>query len=305
MPGIDIPLAGASANLAFNIDARPPAAPGESPAADVNRVDPDFFRTLGIRLRQGRYFEMSDSAQAPGVAILNEAAVRRYWPDQNPIGQTITLGGKRQIVGIVSDVQYAAWKTKPGPAIYLPYAQFGASRLYFIVRTAGDPAALTPALRSQIRELDPNLPLYDIRTMDEVVERSISQPRFEMLLLSLFAAIALALGAVGIYGVISHLVTQRTQEIGIRMALGAAQANVISLVIREGLTLAAVGIGVGVAGALALTRLMTGLLYGISATDGLTFAAVAAGVLAVALAACYVPARRASRVEPLMALRAQ
>ncbi|MGH9661386.1 MAG: FtsX-like permease family protein, partial [Bryobacteraceae bacterium] len=300
--GVTLPLSGVSGNLSFAIAGRPaPPDDGSSPAADINAVEPAFFSTLGIPLRAGRHFSSADTAAGPAVAIVSEATARRYFPGENPVGQRIQLFGTREIVGIASDAQYHDWKTDRPPMIYLPYdARFAPSRVTVVVGAERDAAAL---LRREVRALDPSLPLFNVRTMDEIVALSVARPRFEMTLLTAFAALALVLAAVGVYGVISHYVTQRTREIGVRMALGATRADIRRLVLRQGLGLAAGGIALGVAVSIPFTRLLGALLYQTAPADPLTYSTVALVLVAAALAAAYLPARRASIVDPIVALR--
>jgi putative ABC transport system permease protein len=276
------------------------------PEISVRRVTPSYFPTVGLRLARGRLLLESDHTFAAPVVLINEAASRRFFGDRDPRGSQINMwGAARTIVGVVDNEKFSGLTEEAPLAIYLPLAQApsanGAGAL--LLRTAGDPAALVPAARQAVREIDPALAVFGVETLEQTVSRSVSQQRFTMLLLGLFAASALVLAAVGVYGVLSYTVGRRTREIGIRMALGAREGRVLWLVVGQGLVLAWVGLALGLAGALALTRLLGSLLFGIEPTDPATFASVAALLLLFTLAASYVPARRAMRVAPATALR--
>jgi predicted permease len=305
-----LPLSGGqSVQGSFEIPGRPQDA--EEPDAGLRIVTSDYFRTLRIPLRQGRLFDSRDGAAAAGVAIINEAAARRYWPDRSPIGQSlrchISLVAQkelpRRIVGVVGDVRFDGLDRGSEPEIFLPHAQHPVTIMAVLLRSANDPNVLVPQARAAVRALDSNLPLSRPRTMEQVVSASVGQRRFSMLLLAAFAALALLLAAVGIHGVLACAVEQRTQEIGVRMALGAPPRELLLRIVGEGLGFAAVGAALGLAAAIALTRLLSSLLYGVSPTDPITLALVAAVVAAMALLASYLPARRAARVDPTVALR--
>ena len=278
------------------------------PEISVRRVTPGYFRTVGLPLVRGRLIRDSDATSAAPVLVINEAAARRFFPGADPLGAQIKFwGAARTVVGVVANERFHGLAEAPPPGIYLPLAQApsinGAGVL--LVRTAGDPIALAASVRSALRHLDPALAVFGLETLDETVSRSVSERRFTMLLLGLFAALALVLAAVGIHGVLSYGVARRTHEIGVRMALGAQPARVVQLVLREGMILAVAGLAIGLAGALALSRLLASLLFGVGPTDPPTFVAVSLLLLAVALAASYIPARRATKVDPVVALRAQ
>jgi predicted permease len=233
---------------------------------------------------------------------------RKYWPNDDPIGKRINTGNPqtspwRTIVGIVGDIKNQGLEAEPYPQMYAPYAQYPQRSLALVVRTASDPGSFIPAVREQVWEIDRDLPLYKIRNMGQILAASIARPRFNMLLIVIFAAVALVLASVGIYGVISYSVTQRTHEIGIRMALGAQRKDVLKLVVGQGLALTLAGVGIGLITSFALTRVMSSLLYGVSATDPITFAAISTLLTGVALLACFIPARRATKVDPMIALR--
>jgi putative ABC transport system permease protein len=284
----------------------------DSPSAGMRIVTPDYFRTMRIPLKGGRSFDVRDDEHAPEVVVVNEEAARRYWPGVNPIGQQLHLGvrlaearsGMKTIVGVVGDVKGRSLDVPAAPEIYLPYAQHPVDSLTVVVRTAGDPMALVPTARADLAALDRDLPLAAVRTMDEVIGRSIAERRFTMLLLASFAAVAVLLAAIGVYGVLAYLVSQRTQEIGVRLAIGATPGDVVRLFVREGAGLILLGVACGLAGAFAVSRALSTLLFGVTTTDPITFAAVAGTLAVVALLASYFPARRAARVDPSSALRA-
>jgi len=270
---------------------------------------PHYFETMGIRLMDGRYFDDRDGAGAPLAAIVNQTTARTYWPGESALGHRLRLGFRgdwRTIVGVVEDVKNAGLDKPAGTELYIPAAQgadFGMRTGYLVVRTKSEPESMIGASRRVIQQLDPSLPVSAVRTMDEVMSTVQARPRFLTLLLTTFAGVALVLAAVGIYGVISYSVAQRTNEFGIRIAIGASQSDVLRMVLKQGLMLGAIGVLVGAAGALALTRLIRGLLFGISSFDPATFLIMAAVLTLVTIAACLAPARRATRVDPMVALR--
>jgi putative ABC transport system permease protein len=301
----------------FMILGRPPAHEGERLLADHGAITPDYVRTLGMRLLRGRDFTESDTLQAPGVALVNESFVRRFFPNEDPLGKHVTmenaapLGATNQwgqsvwseIVGVVSDVKSLSAQPEAVPEVFRPYWQWPMQSPMLLVRTKGDPAPLIAAIRRETKSIIPGLPSLEIRGMTERVSESIAQPRFQAGLLNLFGGVALLLAACGIYGVLAYAVTQRRREIGIRMALGARRRDVLSLVIGQGMKLALTGVVIGVLSALALTRVLRNLLYEVRPTDALTFAAVALLLVGVALFACWLPARRAAKIDPMEALR--
>jgi predicted permease len=310
---LSLPLTGTSVVLSFEIGGRPPVPPSQQPAIQVRVATPDYFTALGIPLRRGRVFTDLDRDGTPPVVVLTESAVKQYFPDEDPIGKRITLGWGRgpgrpraggEVVGIVGDVKDAGLNEADPPQIFLPYRQLPIQIMSVVLRTTIPPSSVAGAVRREVHAIDPNLPVGNVRTLDDVVARSISPQRFYMTLLSAFAAVALALAAIGIFGVLSYTVAQRTREIGIRMALGARERSVLHLVVRHAMGLAAAGIALGTAAALFLSKTMTTLLFATSPRDGLTFGLVAVLLGGVALLASYVPARRAARVDPIVALRA-
>lgn len=281
-----------------------------SDAADYQIVTPDYFKAIGMPLRRGRFFSDADRPGAIPVVLINEAMAAAYWPNQDPLGKRFTLGGNKEmstIVGIVADVKHRGLDKEAHKEMYFPLEQFpyvsSASSLTTVIRTAGDPLAVVGEIRNEIRQIDPDLPVSQVRTMNQVVANSVSDREMSLVLLSLFAGVALLLAGVGIYGVMAFTVSRRTHEIGVRMALGATAPDVLKLVIAQGMKLALAGLSIGVVGAVVLTRLMSSMLFGVSATDPPTFIVLAVFIAGVAFLANYVPARRATRVDPLTALR--
>jgi putative ABC transport system permease protein len=315
LPGVEsaglidaIPLGGGMSVLTFSVEGREPLPSSAIQDSEVYVASSGYFRVMGIPLKRGRLFAGQDSLNAPGVAIINEAMARRYFSDEDPIGKRITnsdsqTGPWLTIIGIVGDVHTHGLSDEGYPQMYAHSAQQPGRAFTLVARSSSDPTSLASGIRSQIRQLDPLLPLYNIRPMEQLVADSLARPRFNMLLITIFAVLALVLASVGIYGVVSYSVTQRHHEIGVRMALGAKQSDILRMVVSQGLKLAGAGVAVGLAASFALTRSMSSLLFGVSATDPVTFAGVAVLLTLVALAACYIPARRATRVDPMIALR--
>ena len=318
-----LPLAGDLWGWHFAIEGRPKPRPGEEPGAVYRMVTPGYFSAMRLPLVRGRDITESDNVTAPGVVIINEQAARQYWPGEDPIGKRVCFVDDTTnptawltIIGIAKDAKQDSWTDKATPEAYLAAFQnhdylgdsgTEASKhmnyITLVARTALDPALAASAMKEAARSFDRNLAITQVVTMDGVVAEANSQPRFEMLLLTIFAAVALVLAVVGIYGVISYSASRRTHEIGVRMSLGATRGDVLFLVVRQGVWLAVAGSVAGMAGALLLSRLMAKLLYGVQPTDPATFVVVAIGLGLVAMLACYIPARRAMRIDPIAALR--
>jgi len=301
-----LPLTGLASSTVFNLATQPDLPPSESPLTEVRAITPGYFAAMGIPLLKGRSFDERDGADSR-VLVINETLARKYFPGQNPIGQRLIVNWEPkvadEIVGVVGDVKETALAEESNPAIYWPHPREAYQFMNFVLRAAIDPAPLSAAATKEIHALDPDQPVADIRTLDQVVAKSIARPRFNALLLAIFAGVALVLASVGIYGVMNYSATQRTQEIGIRMALGAKPGDILRLVVGHGMKLTLAGIVIGVIASLALTRVMANLLFGVTATDLPTFVAVSAVLTAVALVANYIPARRATRLNPVVALR--
>ncbi len=307
-----LPFTGRDWGSVFIIEGRsdPATSGGDWPLADVRAdIGVDYLRTLDVPLVRGRAFTVGDRDDAPAVALINQSLARRYWSDEDPVGARIQFpdrGGWITIVGVVRDVRRRGLADEAGGALYIPLEQgTTAGPRSVVVRTSGDPTALAANLRGIVASIDGDTPVDEIRTIEALVAGSLSRRRFTMLLLVAFALVALGLGAIGIYGVLAYTVGQRTREIGLRMALGATAGDVQRLVVRQGIGLAAAGALVGVAGALAATHAMRGLLFGVGPTDPVTFAAVPLVLAAVAILASWLPARRAAGVDPMSALRAE
>jgi len=273
----------------------------------ISQITPGYFRAMSIPLRSGRNFTEHDDADAPRVVILNETLARKLFFGQEPIGRRVWVPGPGKgmpiVVGVVGDVRHEGLDRDVRPEVYVPYTQNPSGFMTLVIRSKVDPLSLGAAVRKEVLALDSSLPVYQVMTMDQRLSESFASRRFNLLLLGVFAFLALTLAAVGVYGVIAYGVTQRTHEIGIRMALGARGGDVLRLLMRQGMSLVALGVVLGLAGAWALTRVMTNLLFGVTPTDATTFASVAALLIVVALLACYIPARRATKVDPLVALR--
>jgi putative ABC transport system permease protein len=310
----------------FSIEGRPaPPSLDQAPLVNFALISHDFFRTFGISLRRGRSFTTQDRENSQPVAIVNETLARRFFPNEDPVGKTIWMGPpehmlpgaqtpenrfvRRMIVGVVADVKGGGLNQPTAPLVYSPMHQYRregwTNTLTLAVRTENTPEALTAAIRAQVRALDQEQPVTNIQTMGELLDQSLSEAKFNLLLLGLFAVVALVLAAIGVYGVMSYAVTQRTREIGVRMALGAQPRSVLRLVIGQGMTLVSAGVVIGVAASWALTRLMATMLFETRATDPATFASIALLLAAVALVACWIPARRAAKVDPMVALRTE
>jgi putative ABC transport system permease protein len=313
IPGVV--AAGAVAHLPFQGDAgrgfvvegRPDPGPENMPGAAYSVVCPNYFRTLGVPLLEGREFSHQDSLGAPGVIVINQAMAQKYWPNENPVGRAIRIGGpngaRLTVVGVVRDVHNWGLDEKVHPQFFRPYPQAGWPVMSVVVRTKGAPASYTPAIKAALAEVEPERPVSEVALMQDVVNGSVGSRRFPAFLLGGFAALALALAAVGIIGVVSYSVTQRTREIGIRMALGAARTDVLKLILSASMVWVAVGIALGIMASLGLTRLLGTLLYGVKPGNPLVLGSVSFVLASVALLASYIPARRAAKVDPMVALR--
>jgi putative ABC transport system permease protein len=321
LPGVEsaafvgsMPFSGDDASCVFRIEGRPEPEPGLQPVASNRSVSAEYFQAIKIPLRKGRYFTEQDQRGGVGVAIINEALARRYFPNEDPIGQRISHIGSNQnvgdpeqyeIVGVVGDVHHANLTKAATPEIYLPFQQNSWRYGNFFVRTTHDPASLTKSFTDEIRASDRTVPVTGVLPLEQAISNTIAQTRLYTLLFALFGMTGLMLTLTSIYGVLSYTVAQRTREIGVRAALGAQTADVLKLVVSQGMVLAVSGVMIGLAAALVLTRVMASLLYGVSAVDPLTFALIALMLLAVALLACYLPARRATKIDPMIALRCE
>jgi putative ABC transport system permease protein len=319
LPGVEsaaaanvTPLSGYQSPLNFDIEGRPPALPGLQQSAEYRAVSHDYFRTMGISLRRGRRFTEQDVKQQPqagGVAIINESLARRYFPDEDPLGKRLALAkdsaGWREIIGVAGDVKHNGVIDEATPEIYAPTLRSASGAYDLVVRSATGPAQIAAAARGQFRALDPNLPLFTIRTLEEAIALNLARQRFAVALLSAFATVGLLLAAVGVYSVMAYSVSRRTREMGVRMALGAQSSDVLRMILLEGFKLTAIGAAIGLPGAMAITRLMKNLLYGVSASDPPTFAGVSLLLAVVALLACWLPARRAAKTDPMGALRGE
>ncbi|MGE0882127.1 MAG: ABC transporter permease [Blastocatellales bacterium] len=328
VPGVErvsainhLPLAGDSWGTNLVIEGRPLPPAGQDVRATFRVIRPDYFQTIGGHLLSGREFIERDTAEAPGVVIINETLAKKFWIAEDPIGKRLTLDNPRDktqpvnwlmVVGVAKDIKQSSWTEKPENEIYLPFQQdrifyAGTARPFsamsLVIRASIEPQTLAKSVKEVVSKLDPNLPVSDVVTMEQIVSDTLWQQRFNLQLIGLFAGLAVALAAVGLYGVMSYSVAQRSHEVGLRMALGAQSRDVLKLVVGQGMKLAMIGVGMGLVIALALTQVMTKLLFEVSATDPTTFAAIALLISIVALLACYLPARRATKVDPMMALR--
>ena len=301
-----VPFSSSDNSNNFQIVGQAPFRKGEEPFVGVRVATPGYFDAIGTALRQGRMFGSQDDTRAGGVILVNETFAKKYLPGQQPIGQRLQLGERKEIheiIGVVADVKNDDFDEIVDPTSYLPYSQNARRTMNLVIRGTVDPTQLVPAVRSEVRALDSTLPVSNAKTVTQMIDERMSPKRLMTYILGVFALSALLLASIGIYGVMSYAVTQRTQEIGIRMALGARAADVLKLVMKNGMGLALVGVGIGLVGAFALTRLLANLLFQVAPTDKFTFIAVATSLTVVALLACYIPARRATKVDPLVALR--
>jgi len=299
----ELPLSGQPNDMPFTVEGRAVGAPNQAFDNDFRRVNQDYFRALHIPILRGRNFTPQEVRQGAKVMIVSESLVQQTFPNEEPLGKRLVMSFGNQpfeIVGIVGDVRHGSLAAPALPAMYMPTFESGEN---VVIRTQVDSSALVAAIRRELSAIDPNQPIARVRTMDEWLDRAVAGPRYRTGLFVLFAGLALALSALGIYGVMSYSVGQRTREIGVRMALGARHGNVLGLVLRQGMGLVVIGVGIGLIGAFALTRVINSLLFNVGARDPLTFSGVAIVLAAVAFIACYVPARRATKVDPMVALR--
>ena len=286
-------------------------APNQTvPLGPLLFVNETYFSTLGAPLLRGRFFTERDDDKAPDAAIINETLAKQYFPGVDPVGRRLKIGGPERpnntwntIVGVVADINYSGLDAPPEPVVYYPFRQNTTNNQYVVIRTAMNPQSLERAVRVVVADLDKDLPIVNLRTMDQLMTEAVAPPRFRTILVSMFAVVGLLLAAIGIYGVMAYAVTERTHELGVRIALGADRGDVLRIVLGEAAWLAACGVGLGVAGALGATRLIQTLLFGVTPTDALTFVAIAMLLTATAFVASYIPARRATRVDPMVALR--
>jgi putative ABC transport system permease protein len=302
-----IPAGGYDLMAFFQVEGSEPPKPGKDPAIPIGVVSPDYFRAMQIPLLKGRYFNDGDRKGAQEVAVVNESMAKRFWPNDDPIGKRLGMGCEeglcKTIVGVVGDTRQEDAVTPPKPEVFMPYLQFPPQHVTLIVRTIADPLSMVGTVKAQIQGVDKDQPVANIKTLEQRVSDTVVQQRVITSLLVTFAVLALVLAAVGIYGMMSYAVTQRTREIGVRVALGAQVTDVVKLIVKQALRVITAGVAIGLAGAYALTRVLTSLLFGVSATDGVTFVLVSMSLGLIALVACYVPARRAARVDPVIALR--
>jgi predicted permease len=294
-------------NVDFAIEGQPPAEEGARPIGDLRSATPEYFQTLGIPLVAGRLFTSSDGPKSPQVAVVNQTLARRYFGSESPLGHRLSADSGESwitIVGVVGDVRQYGLDSAPADEVYLPFSQFPLREGSFLVRTSADPAGMARRIGEEVLAIDPGQPLANVQTLEEVRSEALASPRLTTTLLLIFALLALCITAAGLGGVVAFSVSERTQEIGVRMALGAGRGEVLGMVLRDGLRLVAFGLALGIGTAILLTRLMTGLLFQVEATDPITFAAMTLILVLIAAAACLIPARRASTVDPMIALRA-
>jgi len=292
----------------FKVLGRPEPPPGQGPSCDVRVTDAGYFQTLGIPLLRGRNFSNSELKEPKHVILINEALAKTYFGGEDPIGQRLDVEmfdkpTPAEIIGIVGNVRYESLTDESPPAVYFPHPDLTYSFMTLVIRTDGDPSAIAPAVQREVRALEPDQPVSDVRTMNQVMSEWVARSRFNTLLLGLFAGLATLLSAVGIFGVMNYSVALRTREIGLRLAVGAQPRQVLLLVLKQGFWLTMIGVALGLAAAFALTRLLSGLLFGVAAIDVSTFATISLLLVIVSLLACYLPARRAMRIDPLSALR--
>jgi len=311
-----LPLTGNDASLNFQIEGQPRVSSADQPRAKFRTASGGYFASLGIPLLRGRFFDNRDNQQTPKVVIINQMAARRYWPGENPIGKRILSGFDDSqwstIIGVVGDVKYAGLDAAASPETYYHYLQippevmnFTEATVALAIRTSTDPAAMTSSVRQELRALDPSQPVFNVRSMQSLLQGSLSQPRFRTFLIGMFASLALVLAALGLYGVVAYSVSQRTTEIGVRVALGAQPGNILNLVVFRAAGLAMIGLAIGVAISLAGSRLISRFLFGVSPADPIPLGATSLVILLVALTAALVPALRACKIDPAIALRSE
>jgi len=310
LPGVEsvglvseLPLSGQPNDMPYTVEGRPPVSIDQAFDDDFRRVNTNYFKAIGIPFLRGRTFTEQEVRQGAKVVIISELLASQVFPNEEPLGKRLIMSFGNtafEIIGVVGDIRHRALESSPAAAMYMPAYE---GSMNVVIRGKGDPASLAAAVRKEVLQIDPNQPVADIRTMLQWLDRAVAAPRYRTTLLGLFALVALALASTGIYGVMAYSVSQRTHEIGVRMALGARRMDVMRLVVRQGMTLVIVGVALGLAGSFALTRLMASLLFGVTAKDPFTFVAVSALLTLVAFVACYIPARRATKVDPLVALR--
>jgi putative ABC transport system permease protein len=315
LPGVEaagatnfLPFAGPHAGTLVEIEGRPKLPPGQGLTTGSCVTDLNYFEAMQLPLKHGRLFTEQEATEMRHVVVINEEFARKNLPGEDPLGKRVIIYMKddnvpSEIIGVVGDSKHKGLDSEIEPMAYWPHSELGYSFMTIVIRTRGDAAGIAPAARQVIQKLDSEQPLADIRTMESLLADSVARARFSTLLLAIFAVVALVLAAVGIYGVMSYAVTQRTHEIGIRLAMGAQTTDVLKIVLKKGLTLTMCGVGIGLGAAFALTQIMSSLLYGVSATDPLTFGAISVLLALAALLACYLPARRATKVDPMIALR--
>lgn len=307
--GETVPMGGAGESTGLRIPDRVAAEALPPPYANYTVLSPGYLAAVGTPILQGRDFSDRDTVASAPVALVSAAMARKYWPGQDVIGKQVGLPIRpfnMTVVGVVSDVKHLSLREEPGPEIYVPYTQKpypSMLTMHVVLRTKGDPAVMTAAARDAIRSVDPGLPIAAVATLDTIVDDAMAQTRFSILLVGAFGALSLLLACVGLYGAVSYSVTSRTQELGVRLALGAPKRRVFALVLAQGVRLTLLGIAIGGVLAVGLSRAIAGFLYGIESTDPATFGALSLLLLAVALLACYLPARRAMRVDPLVVMR--
>ncbi|HEX7779565.1 MAG TPA: FtsX-like permease family protein, partial [Vicinamibacterales bacterium] len=303
-----LPMRG-SYSLSFEIRGRPSARPADQPSAIYRAISSGYFDTLGVPLLRGRFLTPRDTEKPPMVAVVDDAFAKRYFPNEDPIGHGIDIGngsdGFYEIVGVVGNINYSGLEASPPPTMYVPFKQDLFGTMWVLVKSTGEPSQLAGAVRQTVREIDRRLPAYSITPLATVLSESVASRRFSMVLLGVFALLAIVLAAVGLYGVVAYTVSQRTREIGLRMAIGARPGDVLRMVVGGGMKLAAIGVAIGLAAAVGVARLVEKLLFGVTPSDPASYGATALILLAVAALASYVPARRAMRVDPLSALQAE